>query len=140
MEQRLTAVMANTDLDLREEIETRLWSLDVIRVAHPALDIDVQNGHGVVRGVVESRMMHAYIAEALADLPVMLEVVSDSQLESAAAMALATDGRTHSLKPGFQVMSRSGMMTVAGKFSAEERAAVAAVVSSVKGVRGVVVS
>jgi osmotically-inducible protein OsmY len=83
-------------------------------------------------------MIQEQVAEALSDLPgVTLDLVNDDELEYAAAYAVATDSRTRQIKPGYRLVSHSGLVQLLGKLSPEESAAAEEVIGQVKGVRGV---
>ena len=125
-----------SDLDLRNTIEEALWSLDSIRVSKPALDISVNAGRATVRGIVPSPMMREQIDEALAGLPVTLDVLDDAAIQHAAAYALATDSRTRAIPPGYRLSSHNGHIHVKGRLSAEQTQAAVEVVGQVKGVQG----
>ena len=125
-----------SDLDLRNIIDEALWSLDSIRVSKPALDISVNGGRATVRGIVASPMMREHIEDALAGLPVTLDLLDDAAIQHAAAYALATDSRTQAIPPGYRLASRNGHIHVKGRLSVEQAQATLEVVRQVKGVQG----
>ena len=141
MSETLVLDTTASDLDLKTAIEDALWSLDTVRVANPDLEVSVNGGHALVRGVVPARAIQSQVMEAVNAIPglneVTFELLDDDSLEYAAAYVLATDSRTKSIRPGYRVMAHDGHVKLFGKFTAEEAAAAEEVLKGVAGVRGV---
>ncbi len=128
---------AISDLDLREQIEEALWSVDSIRVSKPVLEVKAEGGHATVSGIVGSPMMREQIEEVLSGLPVTISLADDAGIQYAAAYALAMDPRTSAIPPGYRLSSYNGHVYVTGKFTSEQVEAIKAVVGGVKAARAV---
>ncbi|MBM4423984.1 MAG: hypothetical protein FJ030_11430 [Chloroflexi bacterium] len=132
----VVAEPAISDLDLRNLVEETLWALDSIRVSKPALELKVAEGQAALSGIVASPMMRDQIAEALAGLPVILDLMDDAAIQHAAAYALATDSRTASIPPGYRLTVHNGHIHLKGALTPEQKQAALDVLGMVKGAKG----
>lgn len=120
-----------------------LWTYDPIRHFEGPLEVKVQDGVVEMHGYVRTRAAKAVAEERIRSLPGVRGVknclITDTDLDVAVGLALATDERTRQVSPGITVRSLLGTVHLAGRVpSAEIKAAVEVIVRGVPGVRGVV--
>jgi osmotically-inducible protein OsmY len=141
MEANLTSVTTDQDLDLHAAVHDVLNSLDLVRGTRAEIDVAVANGHVTLRGVVQSPMVVVEVERAVAEVPGVAGLtnllVDDGTLSRNVAEALATDPRTQSIPPGYEVTSVFGHVTLVGRFTNDEARAVMAVTQAVPGVHAV---
>jgi osmotically-inducible protein OsmY len=141
MEANLTSVTTDQDLDLHAAVHDVLNSLDLVRGTRAEIDVAVSNGHVTLRGVVQSPMVVVEVERAVAEVPGVAGLtnllVDDGTLSRNVAEALATDPRTQSIPPGYEVTSVFGHVTLVGRFTNDEARAVMAVTQAVPGVHAV---
>jgi len=120
-----------------------LWTYDPIRHFEGPLEVRVQDGEVEMRGYVRTRVAKAVAEERIRSLPGVRGVknclITDTDLDAAVGLALATDERTRKVSPSITVRSLLGTVHLAGRVpSAEIKAAAEEIVRGVPGVRGVV--
>ena len=129
------------DLDLQERVTDAIYGLDVMRGTRALVNVMVSNGQVTLQGALQSPMAAAEVERAAADAPgvgaVISHLVDDATLSSQVAEALATDARTATISPGYQVASMYGHVVLVGSFTAEQAQAAEAVCRGVPGVRSV---
>ena len=137
------ASQMDLDLDLTERVSRAVDALDMLRGTRAHVDVSVSQGHVTLEGVVQSPMAAAEVENTAAYVsggaPITNRLTNDSALSSAVAKALATDARTASIPPGYQVASVYGHLSLVGVFTPEQVLAVQAVAQGMPGARSVTV-
>ncbi len=127
------------DLDIRENVEAAINSLDIVRESDVLIALSVNDGVVTLGGHVLTRIMRRVIVQAAASVPGVKKVIDslyvDSYVEMAVSQALATHPDTHTFQLNIGVMSYRGEVTFSGKVSSAEAVqAASAVASKVPGV------
>jgi hypothetical protein len=133
-------------LDVKDPLERAvleaLWEYDPIRHFELPIEVKVQDGVVELRGYVRTRTSKTVAGELARSVPGVRQVqnnlISDTELDMAVAMALANDERTREYCPQILVRVMLGTVHLVGHVpSAEVKAAAEEVARSVPGVRGV---
>ena len=134
-------VSTDSDLDLLTAIHDLLNQLPTVRGSRARVVPEVAGGHVTLRGNVQSPMVAVEVERAVAEVPGVTGLdnllADDGTLMRDVAEALATDERTRAIPPGYEVTTVFGQVTLVGRFTDTEAAAVMAVTQAVPGVRGV---
>jgi osmotically-inducible protein OsmY len=137
------ASQADLDLDLAERVTQAVNGLDVVRGTRAHVTVMVAGGHVTLAGVLQSPMAAAEVEHVAAYVsggaPITNKLVDDAALSTRVAEALATDARTASIPPGYEVASVYGHLSLVGAFTAAEAEAARAVAQGVPGVLTVAV-
>lgn len=130
------------DVDVQEAVVDAIESLDFVREAAVALDIQVEDGVVSVTGVVLTRIMQRAVLTTVASVPGVQRVIdnlwNDTELEITISRALVSDDATRADQPNVGVSSYRGDVTLYGEVSTADAAnGAAAATVEVAGVRSV---
>ncbi len=127
---------------LERAVLEALWGYDPIRHFELPIEVKAQDGVVELRGYVRTRASKAVAGELARAVPGVREVhnnlISDTDLDLAVAMALANDERTAKYSPNVLVRAMLGTVHLVGHVpSVEVKAAAEEVAHGVPGVRAV---
>jgi len=131
----------SADLDLETAVAEVIRNLDILRPTHAEVDVAVSGGHVTLSGIVSSIFAVTEAVRAVQAVPGVTGVTSqlydDGTITRQAAHALAVEAQTKDIPLGYQVTSLFGHLSVIGRFTPEQEAALMAVCQNIAGVRSV---
>ena len=128
----------DADLDIEAAVRDAILNLRDVRPTSAEVEVEVHGGRVTLSGVVQSPMAAVEVERAAADVPgvtgVTSHLIDDGTLSRSVAWSLATDARTRSIPPGYEVTSVFGHVTLVGQFTAEQARSALEVCQAVRGV------
>lgn len=120
-----------------------LWAYDPIRHFAAPLEVKAHDGVVEMRGYVRTRAAKLVAEERVRSVPgvrtVKNHLITDTDLDGAVGLALASDERTRRVSPSVTMRALLGTVHLAGRLPSDEiKATVEEVVRGVPGVREVV--